>query len=176
MLCVKSFQTPLPYVKALALQSHLHNLALKSKLDIILMLQHPPTFTTGRSQVNDRQGQLLKSLGAEYFNTKRGGQTTFHGPGQLVGYPIFNIKTLGVRKYVSNLESVLIKTCQDYGIDASTTNDTGVWVGKSRKIAQIGIQVSRHITMHGFALNANVDLDWFSHIVPCITVPNFRWS
>ncbi|KAI9101940.1 hypothetical protein DFS34DRAFT_567297, partial [Phlyctochytrium arcticum] len=139
-------------------------------LDIVLLLQHPPTYTAGRRLKGSdaSEGERLRKLGAGYFETLRGGQTTFHGPGQLVGYPILDLRKmgLGVRNYVCTLERFLIDTCSKYGIQAARTQDTGVWV-EDRKIAALGIQVRQHITSHGFALNANVDLEWYKHIVPC---------
>ncbi|KAJ3019901.1 putative lipoyltransferase 2, mitochondrial [Thoreauomyces humboldtii] len=99
----------------------------------------------------------------------RGGQTTFHGPGQLVGYPIIKLSDfeLGVRTYISALEHILIDyLSHTWNIQSRTTEDTGVWVG-DRKIAALGIQVRRHVTSHGFALNCSTDLAWFDHIVPC---------
>nr|CAG8562878.1 15638_t:CDS:2 [Entrophospora candida] len=110
----------------------------------------------------------LKKLGAEYFRTLRGGKITFHGPGQLVCYPILNLNNfkLSVRSYVASIEKLIIDTCSEYEIKARTTKDTGVWV-ENEKICAIGIQVQRFITSHGFALNCNTDLRWFDHIIPC---------
>jgi lipoate-protein ligase B len=110
----------------------------------------------------------LKNLGADFVKTNRGGLITFHGPGQLVAYPIINLKNFkqGVRWYVCNIEKTVIDLCKKYDITAATTSDTGVWIG-DRKICAIGIHVSRHVTMHGLALNCNIDLNWFNHIVPC---------
>ncbi|RKO92051.1 hypothetical protein BDK51DRAFT_14997, partial [Blyttiomyces helicus] len=137
---------------------------------IILTLEHPPTFTAGRRirGTVDDEGQRLARVGAEYFETQRGGQTTFHGPGQLVVYPILDLRTfqLGVRDYVDLLQSVAIESCAAFGITAGLRPETGVWIGDA-KIAAVGIQVRHHITSHGFALNCNTDLTWFDHIVPC---------
>ena len=105
----------------------------------------------------------------ELFQTDRGGDVTYHGPGQLVGYPIINLKTmgLGIRSYVSNIEQLLIDVLYDYGINASIKKGlTGVWI-EDRKIASIGIRVSQWITTHGFALNVNTDMDYFSNIISC---------
>ncbi|KAI9017186.1 hypothetical protein BC832DRAFT_527426 [Gaertneriomyces semiglobifer] len=168
----------IPYAKALALQNAIvaSRTATNGEqdefpdLDILLLLQHPPTYTAGRRIVGTdaTEGERLRKLGADYFETRRGGQTTFHGPGQLVGYPILNIQRmrLGVRCYVNALEEVMIRTCAHYGIHADRTTDTGVWVGNN-KIAALGIQVQRHVTSHGFALNCDTDLIWYDHIVPC---------
>ncbi|CAJ0908145.1 13477_t:CDS:2 [Entrophospora sp. SA101] len=100
--------------------------------------------------------------------TLRGGKITFHGPGQLVCYPILNLNNfkLSVRSYVASIEKLIIDTCSEYKIKARTTKDTGVWV-ENEKICAIGIQVQRFITSHGFALNCNTDLRWFNHIIPC---------
>ncbi|RKP15088.1 hypothetical protein BJ684DRAFT_7578 [Piptocephalis cylindrospora] len=139
--------------------------------DLLLLLQHPPTYTTGRrflGKTDPEEKRRLESLGAEFIETPRGGLTTFHGPGQLVGYPILSLPSykLGVRAYVEKVEQVLIDVCSDFKIKASTSPDTGVWV-KEDKVAAMGIQVRRHVTSHGFALNCNVDLGWYNHIVPC---------
>ncbi|CAG8501624.1 15831_t:CDS:2 [Dentiscutata erythropus] len=166
------YLSQISYEKALNLQKFLvrHRFENKNSSDLLLLLQHPPTYTTGRRNIGktmDEEAHLRK-LGAQYFETLRGGQTTFHGPGQLVGYPILNLKNfkLSVRCYVAAIEHVIINTCAAYGIVASTTKDTGVWVGND-KICAIGIQVQRFITSHGFALNCNTDLSWFDHIIPC---------
>ncbi|KNC73429.1 lipoyl(octanoyl) transferase, partial [Sphaeroforma arctica JP610] len=98
----------------------------------------------------------------------RGGQITFHGPGQLVGYPVLNLGNYkkSVRDYVDRLEEVMIQSCKAYDVESARTEHTGVWVG-DRKIAALGVSVSRWITQHGFALNCNVNMDWYNHIVPC---------
>lgn len=110
----------------------------------------------------------LRKLGAEFHKTNRGGLITFHGPGQLVSYPIINLKNFnqGIRWYVETMEKTIIDLCAKYGLKAETTKDTGVWIG-NKKICAIGIHVSRYVTMHGLAFNCNVDLRWFEHIVPC---------
>ncbi|CAI2177010.1 11722_t:CDS:2 [Funneliformis geosporum] len=132
------------YIKALTLQRFLVESRIENKLenDLLLLVQHPPTYTTGRSDKGKGEFERLQlqEFGAEYHETLRGGQITFHGPGQLVGYPI-----LDLRNY----------------------KDTGVWVNDQEKICAIGIQVQRYITSHGFALNCNTDLNWFNHIIPC---------
>ncbi|KAJ3306632.1 hypothetical protein HDV03_004762 [Kappamyces sp. JEL0829] len=143
--------------------------------NLLLLLSHPPTFTVGRSIKENTEGSAelaakLKEKGAEYIYSKRGGKITFHGPGQLVGYPILNLRDfrLGVREYVARLEALIGDVClNDFGVATQTSSDTGVWVGGTRKIAALGIQVQRHVTSHGFALNCNTDLAWFDHIVPC---------
>ncbi|RKP27213.1 hypothetical protein SYNPS1DRAFT_13033 [Syncephalis pseudoplumigaleata] len=145
--------------------------------NVLLLLQHPPVYTTGIRRFAQRnptkedsdaeaERQRLEQLGAQY--TRRGGQITFHGPGQLVGYPLLDITEykLGVRHYVCALEKALIAACHRYGLKADADKETGVWIG-NHKIAAIGIEIRRYITSHGFALNCNTDLDWFKHIIPC---------
>ncbi|KAJ3146497.1 putative lipoyltransferase 2, mitochondrial [Geranomyces variabilis] len=176
-IAVKRLASPMPYMAALALQDHLVTLRTQRRVpNILLLLQHPPTFTAGRRVrgTDDTEGVRLRATGAEYYETLRGGQTTFHGPGQLVGYPILHLPDfgLGVRTYIEHLEKVLITALRAYGISATTTADTGVWIdngdtASDRKIAALGIQVRRHVSSHGFALNCNTDLSWFEHIVPC---------
>ncbi|KAJ1979484.1 hypothetical protein H4R35_001500 [Dimargaris xerosporica] len=139
--------------------------------NVLLLLQHPPTYTLGRRDFKqDRimEREKLEQLGAAFFQTKRGGQITFHGPGQLVGYPIFYLKDfqLGLRQYIESVETALISACRQFGISAERTADTGVWVGEN-KIAAMGVHIQKFVTSHGFALNCNTDLHWFSHIVPC---------
>ncbi|XP_023946334.2 putative lipoyltransferase 2, mitochondrial isoform X2 [Bicyclus anynana] len=110
----------------------------------------------------------LQQLGAEFRKTNRGGLITFHGPGQLVAYPIINLKNFktSVRWYVDRLEETVIKICDELGIKANRSPDTGVWV-EDNKIAAIGIHASRYVTTHGISLNCDNDLTWFKHIDPC---------
>jgi lipoate-protein ligase B len=162
----------LSYKKSTLLQEFLVEISRNSQLNLLLLLSHPPTYTVGRSVKpgeSPEKERLLK-LGAEYIHSQRGGQITFHGPGQLVGYPIINLKefNIGVREYVQNLEAMIQTVCQEFDIETMTTADTGVWIKNSpRKIAALGIQVQRHITSHGFALNCDTDLKWFDQIIPC---------
>lgn len=145
--------------------------------DHLLLCEHPPTYTFGKSAdhnnllVNDA---FLETIGAKSFEIERGGDITYHGPGQLVGYPILNLKQLGigVRQYVYLLEQSIIDTMSVFGIEVyRIEKQIGLWVnqeaGPSKKIAAIGIKVSQGITMHGFALNVNTDLSYFTHIIPC---------
>ncbi|CAO3600373.1 unnamed protein product [Absidia cylindrospora] len=139
-------------------------------LDVVLFLQHTPTFTAGRRIRGEvEEGKQLKALGAEYVETMRGGQVTFHGPGQLVAYPILDIRDykLTVRCYVSRLEKTIIDACKTFGVDANTTENTGVWVGQDDKIAALGVHLQRYVSSHGLALNCDVDLDWYKQIIPC---------
>ncbi|NP_001297965.1 putative lipoyltransferase 2, mitochondrial [Esox lucius] len=136
----------------------------------LLLCEHPPVYTIGIRQAPYpvEEEQRLKFLGAEFFRTNRGGLITFHGPGQLVCYPIIDLVCFrkSVRWYVCELEKTVINLCRKYGIKASTSPDTGVWVGDN-KICAIGIHCGRYITSHGLALNCNTDLGWFKNIVPC---------
>jgi lipoyl(octanoyl) transferase len=141
--------------------------------DSLLFLEHPPTYTLGRG--GDQTHLLvpeerLKGLGAVLRRVDRGGDITFHGPGQLVGYPILDLNRLGISVigYVRGLEEVLIRALSVFGVDGARIEGfPGVWVGKE-KVAAIGVKVNaRKITSHGFALNVDNDLGYFSHIVPC---------
>ena len=147
------------------------------KAGTIFLMEHPHVYTLGKSGlasnllINDA---LLKNIGADFYKANRGGDITYHGPGQLVCYPVLDIEKLGmgIKKYVERLEEVIIKTVASYGIKGERLpGATGVWVDpagiKARKIAAIGIKSSRYVTMHGFALNVNPDLTYFSHINPC---------
>lgn len=140
--------------------------------DVLLFVEHPHVYTLGKS---GDKGNLLKGLAeltdinAEFIKIDRGGDITYHGPGQIVGYPIFNMDHhfTDIHKYLRYLEEVVIRTCADFDIEAGRIEGlTGVWVG-DKKICAMGIKCSRWVTMHGFALNVNVDLDYFNHIVPC---------
>ena len=163
----------LDYQAAYDLQRRLHAQVVAGELpDLLLLLEHPHVYTLGRRGQQSHilaSDEALTQLGVETHFTDRGGETTYHGPGQLVGYPIFNLRRWGggVRKYVETLEQVLIGTLSEFGIAAhSEGKPTGVWVGDA-KIAAIGVRVSRSVTMHGFALNVSPDLSFFDHIVPC---------
>ena len=163
----------LDYQAAYDLQRRLHAQVVAGELpDLLLLLEHPHVYTLGRRGQQSHilaSDEALTQLGVETHFTDRGGETTYHGPGQLVGYPIVNLRRWGggVRKYVETLEQVLIGTLSEFGITAhSEGKPTGVWVGDA-KIAAIGVRVSRSVTMHGFALNVCPDLSFFDHIVPC---------
>jgi len=140
--------------------------------DTLIMVQHPPTITLGRRGKEDNiliEGEVLKREGIELFATDRGGDVTFHGPGQLVGYPIISLSVhgLSVSQYMGLLEDVIISTLNDLGVIAKKIPHViGVWVGE-KKIASFGIRVSRGVTSHGFALNINNDLRPFEFINPC---------
>ena len=134
--------------------------------DLLLLLEHPPVFTLGRG---GDERHLLNPRQVPVYRVGRGGDVTFHGPGQLVGYPILDLThhSRDVHAYLRALEAVLIAALAEYGLPAqSRTGLTGVWVGE-RKIAAIGVHISRWVTSHGFALNVNTDLSYFQYIVPC---------
>jgi lipoyl(octanoyl) transferase len=144
----------------------------------LLFVEHPPVYTLGKSGkmehvlINEAE-RLKKGIG--FFQTNRGGDITFHGPGQIVGYPIFDLEKMytDIGRYLRELEEVIIRTLAGYGIRAGRSpGKTGVWLdaeipGRERKICAMGVRCSRWITMHGFAFNINTDLDYFGHIIPC---------
>jgi len=141
----------------------------------LLLLEHYPVYTVGiRNRDYSESDEIrLRKLGADFVKTDRGGLITFHGPGQLVAYPILCLKKFhpagSVKWYVCALEKILVKVCQNLGLSEAHAPGhplTGVWIA-DRKIAAIGIHVKRYVTSHGIALNCDVDLDWFRHIVPC---------
>lgn len=163
----------LGYGAGLRLQNALadqHHNKTSDNCDTLMLVEHSPVYTVGirNKGYTTEDEEKLKSIGAEFFRTNRGGLITFHGPGQLVAYPILNLKNYqtSVKWYVCQIEKLVIRLCAEFGIKAETSPDTGVWVG-DKKICAIGIRGSRYITMHGFALNCNTDLNWFNHIVPC---------
>lgn len=139
--------------------------------NILILTEHQPVYTIGirtKDYTIDDEA-YLRSLGAEFYQTNRGGLITFHGPGQLIAYPILHLKHFkpSIRWYVCHLEKTIIALCQQYGLQqAKTTPDTGVWVD-DRKICAMGVHCKRYITSHGLALNCNIDLKWFDHIIPC---------
>lgn len=140
--------------------------------DILLFVEHPHVYTLGKS--GDATHLLkgiaeLTDINAEFIEIDRGGDITYHGPGQIVGYPILDLDRYftDIRKYLRYLEEVIIRSCSDFGVKAGRIQGlTGVWVG-DKKICAMGIRCSRWVTMHGFALNVNTDLQYFDHIVPC---------
>ncbi len=146
--------------------------------DQLLLLEHPDVITLGVRTRSDRSHVLatpeaLEAEGVALFETGRGGDVTFHGPGQLVGYPIIDLKPdrRDVHRYVRDLEEVLIRVVAEFGIEAGRVEGlTGIWVGpdgREGKLAAIGVRISRWVTSHGFALNVNTDLSRFGLIVPC---------
>jgi lipoyl(octanoyl) transferase len=189
------------YGTALNLQQSLVELRKQERIpDVLLLLEHPPVITFGRNASQKNllaSNELLKGRGVELFESNRGGDVTFHGPGQLVGYPIFDLRgfspRLGAVEFVRRMEEALIRTCGDLGIACERICGlTGVWTQGTasgqleeihsrtsppcsnasdshdqKKIAAIGVHISRGITSHGFALNVTTDLDYFKLIVPC---------
>jgi len=164
-----------PYTEALALQRSLVEDRRAGRIgDTLLLLEHPHVLTLGVRGDGGRShilatDEALASRGIEVHETGRGGDITYHGPGQLVGYPIIDLNPdrRDVHRYVRDLETVLIRTAADYGIEAGRVEGlTGVWVGDD-KLAAIGVRIARWITSHGFALNVSTDLDQFNLIVPC---------
>ncbi len=180
------------YAEGLRLQRKLVDLRKSAQIgDVLLLLEHTPVITLGRNAKSANvlsSPEQLAARGVEVFECERGGDVTFHGPGQLVGYPIFDLrgfesgqqstlsphspkrKTLGAVDYLRRLEEVLIRTCGDFGIPTKRIAGlTGVWTERdpSAKIAAFGVHISRSVTSHGLALNVNTDLSYFDLIVPC---------
>ena len=164
-----------PYQEGLALQQQLVEARRAGTIpDQLLLLEHPPVITLGAKTRSDRTHVLaspeaLDEAGVGLFEAGRGGDVTYHGPGQLVGYPILDLRPdrCDVHRYVRDLEEVMIKTAAAFGIEAGRVAGlTGAWVGND-KLAAIGVRISRWITSHGFALNVATDLSHFGLIVPC---------
>ena len=163
------------YAEALAVQRALVEERRAERVpDLLLLLQHPPVITLGvkgdggRSNIVADEARLSE-LGIDVSETGRGGDVTYHGPGQIVGYPILDLRPdrCDVHRYVRDLEEVMIGVCADYGVQAERIQGlTGAWVGEE-KIGAIGVRISRWITSHGFAFNVNTDLGHFDLIVPC---------
>ncbi len=145
---------------------------------VVYFCEHPHVYTLGKSGQNQNlliPDAFLEKINATFYRIDRGGDITYHGPGQIVGYPIIDLEALNikVKEYVWGLEETVIRTLADYGIESGRLDGTtGVWLdksvpGKTRKICAIGVRVSRYVTMHGFALNVNTDLRYFQYINPC---------
>jgi lipoyl(octanoyl) transferase len=161
------------YKQAWDMQKEIFDLRLCNEInDSLFLLEHPHTYTLGK--VAEKENLIssesrLKELGISVYEIDRGGDITYHGPGQIVGYPIIKLSDWkeDTHQYLRGLEEVIILTCREYGIETERNPKyTGVWIGE-RKIAAIGIKVSRWITMHGFAFNINTDLSYFGGIIPC---------
>jgi lipoyl(octanoyl) transferase len=143
----------------------------------LLLVEHNPVYTLGKSGKSENMlvsEEYIRSIGAEFFHIDRGGDITFHGPGQVVGYPILDLEQVGIglREYIDSIEGAVIDLCAEYGIVAGRIEGaSGVWLdggtSRARKICAIGVKSSRYVTMHGFALNVNTDLRYFNHINPC---------
>jgi lipoyl(octanoyl) transferase len=164
-----------PYVEALEWQRRLVDERKSGRIpDQLLLLQHPPVITLGARVRSDRSHVLappdvLAGQGIELFEAGRGGDVTYHGPGQLVGYPILDLRPdrCDVHRYVRDLEQVMIDAAAAFGVEAGRVPGlTGAWVGGD-KLAAIGVRISRWVTSHGFAFNVTTDLSYFGHIVPC---------
>jgi lipoyl(octanoyl) transferase len=166
---------PVPYADALTLQRLLVEDRRAGRTDdLLLLLEHPHVLTLGVRGDGGRSHILatpeaLGSRGVEVHESGRGGDITYHGPGQIVGYPIMDLRPdrCDVHRYVRDIEEVLIRTASDYGVEAGRVEGlTGVWVGRE-KLAAIGVRISRWVTSHGFAFNVTTDLEYFNLMVPC---------
>ena len=179
----------MPYKEALAFQllhfDFLKNIKIKNRIsneknttpNFFFFVEHPHVYTLGR---NGNEANILlnnaqrQEKNIQFFHTNRGGDITYHGPGQIVGYPILDLDNFGtdIHKYMRNLEEVLIKTLAEYGLKGErSSGETGVWLeigtSKARKICAMGVHTSRWVTMHGFALNVNTDISFYNGIIPC---------
>ena len=161
------------YREAWELQRRLHRQRVEGKIpDLLLLLEHPPTITIGRSGSLDNvliSNKQMAQAGLSLFFIDRGGDVTYHGSGQLVGYPILDLRDQGkdLHLYVRNLEEVMIRTLEDFSIEGDgDESHPGVWV-RGEEIGAIGLSVKKWVSMHGFALNVNTDLDHFAFIHPC---------
>ena len=171
------------YGEALRIQTEAFQILIDAKTrkqnaeNILFFCEHLPVFTLGKNGLASNllaTGQLLETQGISLYHTNRGGDITFHGPGQITGYPVFDLESfrIGLRQYVETIETIIIRFLSLYGIQGERmAGATGVWLEadteRARKIGAIGIRCSRFVTMHGFALNINTDLNYFSLINPC---------
>ena len=164
------------YSTALDLQETLVHLLKEGRIGhTLLLLEHPPVITLGRNATEQNvvaSRDFLSAKGIELHETDRGGDVTFHGPGQLVGYPVFDLRgftpKIGAVEFVRKIEETLIRSCGDLGVVTQRIPGlTGVWTEEPAKIAAIGVHISRAVTSHGFALNVSTNLDYFKLIVPC---------
>jgi lipoyl(octanoyl) transferase len=165
------------YAEALRVQEKTRSAVEAGADDTIILCEHPHVYTFGKSADKNNlliNPEFLTKINAQVFETERGGDITYHGPGQLVGYPIINLRSkgVGVKYYVTTLENSLIAALKSFEIEAYQIDGlTGIWVGRvtevKRKIGAIGIRIKNGVSMHGFALNVSTDLSYFNHIVPC---------
>jgi lipoate-protein ligase B len=157
----------IPYEEAWAFQRELHAKRLAGSIpDTLVLLEHPPVYTLGK---NAGDKNLIDARDADVIQSDRGGDITWHGPGQIVGYPIINLEDhkKSVSWYMRNLEEVIIQTIAAFGIESDRISGlTGVWVG-NQKVAAMGVRLSRWVTMHGFALNVRPDMSYFNGMIPC---------
>lgn len=162
------------YEDALTLQENTRNTLLEDTQihGTVFFLEHPPTLTLGRGESGDSlhfSKEWYQEKGFEVFESNRGGKLTYHGPGQLVVYPVINLRhfKLGVKEYVFRLEEVMIQLCQTFGLEANRKPDfPGAWIDQ-KKIGSIGVHIRKHVSIHGFALNIHTDLSHFTYITPC---------
>jgi len=169
------------FAEYLKIKAESRDLPAESQIEIegkVIFCEHPHVYTLGKSGEQNNlliADEFLKKIHATYYKINRGGDITYHGPGQIVGYPIIDLErfNLQVKQYIANLEQSIILTLADFGIRSERLNGaTGVWLdtnipGKTRKICAIGVKASRFITMHGFAFNVNTNLEYFNYINPC---------
>lgn len=171
---------PTNYLDALIFQENFFHAQLEKKAkgiptaNTLILLQHTPVYTLGKSGDINNLKVPIEETDAEFYRTKRGGDITYHGPGQMTGYPVFDLSTfdLGVRKYVETLEQCIIDCIAEYGLEGKRIDSvSGVWIDAEsdapRKICAVGLQVSRGVSMHGFAFNVNTNLEYFENIIPC---------
>ncbi len=162
-----------PYLKALELQRELHELRVRGEIpDTCLMLEHPAVYTAGKR--TSPQDRPIGDAGAPVIDVDRGGKITWHGPGQLVAYPIIALdEPVDVVAYVRATEEVMIRVCADFGVEAVRVEGrSGAWVlgaggRQDRKVGAVGLRVARGVTMHGIAINCDCDLSWYGRVVPC---------
>lgn len=177
------FKTPLPYARTLALQEQLHAIQLARRRslahqDILLLLEHRPVYTAGRRQLVtspevQAEEQRLTRIGADFVATRRGGQITYHGPGQIVGYPLLDLgryaPPMGIRAYICKMQQTLeAQLLERHGVAHVPRDDTGVFLDAATKVASIGVQVRHRLTTHGFSINVTREpLAWFERVVAC---------
>ena len=178
------FKQPLPYARTLQLQEQLHSIQLARRRassdypDLLLLLEHRPVYTAGRRQLSTdpqvtEDERRLTQIGADFVTTKRGGQYTYHGPGQIIGYPLLDLgrtsPPMGIRDYICKMQTTLKRfLLEKHGIRGSANDNTGVFLDEYTKIASIGVQVRHRLTTHGFSLNVTREpARWFEQIVAC---------
>ncbi|KAH0838630.1 lipoyltransferase [Lanmaoa asiatica] len=175
------FRTPLPYARTLALQERIHQIQLASRRasshhDILLLLQHRPVYTSGRRQTEHElqtERVRLTEIGADFVTAARGGQLTYHGPGQLVGYPLLDLgrtyPPIGIREYICKMQKMIQSYLSNaHKLTHVPSEHTGVFLDPATKIASIGVQVRHRLTTHGFAINVTQEpLEWFDKVVAC---------
>lgn len=179
-LGLKDYKECWDYQESLLADVTADKLAAKnpSAKNYFLLVEHPHVYTLGKSGDEKNllaQADFLEKIQATFYKINRGGDITYHGPGQLVGYPIFDLEyyKIGVREYIEKMEDAIIKTIAEFGLTGGRKEGaTGVWLDathkvRARKICAIGVRVSRYVTMHGFALNVNTDMRYFNYINPC---------